>query len=104
MICNASPLIFLAKINQLFLLKKLFGRIYIPLSVKEEILIKDKPGFIAIERAIEECWIEIKGQKNKIELGLGKGEQDAINMAIEMKKQLIIDDAMGIKVARSFNV
>lgn len=104
MICNASPLIFLAKINQLYLLKKLFSRIYIPNSVKEEILIEEKPGFTVIDKAIKEGWIKIKDLKKSMNLGLGEGEQDAISLALELKESLIIDDAVGIKVARSLNI
>ena len=104
MICNASPLIFLAKINQLYLLKKLFSRIYIPNSVKEEILIEEKPGFTVIDKAIKEGWIKVKDMKKSMNLGLGQGEQDAISLALELKESLIIDDAVGIKVARSLNI
>ncbi len=106
MISNASPIIFLAKTNQLSLLKQLFNKIYIPASVKEEILTEEKAGFMVINSAIKEDWIKVIESKKGIELGfaLGKGEQDAINLAMERKEPLIIDDAVGVKIAKSFNI
>jgi len=104
MISNATPLICLAKINKLVLLKKLFRSIIIPESVKDEILIDDKPGYFAINEAIKEKWIKIVNPKNDPDLGLGKGENSAINLAKERKDKLIIDDAFAIKVAKAFNI
>ena len=104
MICNATPLICLAKINQLELLKKLFGYIIIPQSVKEEVLIEDKPGYFIINDAIKKSWIKVDEPKEEINLGLGKGETSAINLAKERKDKLIIDDAAAIKSAKIFNI
>jgi len=104
MISNATPLICLAKINQLEILKKLFTFIIVPESVKKEILVKGKAGYFAISKAIEENWIKIVDPKENIDLGLGDGENSAINLAKEMKDKLIIDDAYAIKVAQAFNI
>ena len=98
MISNSSPLIFLSKINQLGLLRKLFNKITIPKAVQEEILIKDKPGFIELKEALEN-WIEISNVKKNEDFGLGKGENAAINLARERRDELIIDDSMAIKTA-----
>jgi len=104
MICNSSPLICLAKINQLHLLKELLKKIIIPEVVKEEVLIEDKPGFEIISRAIDEKWIETKNPQKQLDLKIGKGENAAINLAIEINQPIIIDDALGAKIARSLNV
>ncbi len=104
MISNATPLICLSKINQLEILKKLFTFIIVPESVKEEVLVRDKPGYFIINKAIEEDWIKIINPKEDIDLGLGKGENSAINLAKERKDKLIIDDAFAIKVAQAFNI
>ena len=104
MISNATPLICLAKINQLEILKKLFDCVIIPQSVKEEVLIKNKPGYFVITVAINEKWIKAINPKDDIDLGLGKGENSAINLAKERKDKLIIDDAFAIKVAQAFNI
>ena len=104
MICNSTPLIYLAKINQLELLKKLFHKITITQIVKEEVLIEGKPGYSIINNAIKEGWIKIFNPKKDISLGIDKGENSTINLAREKKDTLIIDDALGIKIAKSFNI
>lgn len=104
MICNSTPLILLSKINQLEILKDIFGFVLIPESVKDEVLIEDKPGFIIIKKAIENNWIKIINPKKKLDLNLGNGEIDAISLAKEKKDTLIIDDSYAIKAARIYNV
>ena len=104
MICNSSPLIFLSKINQISLIKKLFGHIIIPEAVKEEILIEEKEGYDLIKIAINEELIKINNPSKNTDFKIGKGENAAINLAIEKKDSLIIDDAVAIKIANSFNV
>jgi len=104
MISNSTPLICLAKLNQLELLKKLFNRIIIPNSVKEEVVIAGKPGYAIISKAIEEGWIKVENPRENLELGLGKGENAAINLAKEKKDKIIIDDAFAIKAVKSLNI
>lgn len=79
MISNASPLIFLSKINQLLLLKKLFQIIIISKEIKDEILIENKPRTIDIANAIKEGWIKvIKVKENPLVKG---GERSVISLA-----------------------
>ena len=104
MICDSSPLIFLAKIDAFELLKKLFSKVVIPSEVKEEVLIEGKTGFTIIHDSIREGWIKLENPKKIIDLGLGKGESAAISLAKEKKDSLIIDDAVGIKAANFLNI
>ena len=104
MISNATPIICLAKINQLDILKKLFNKIIIPEDVKNEIIIKGKAGYSIILDAINQGWIKVKNPRFNPDLGLGKGENAAINLAKEETDSLIIDDAFAIKVAYSLNI
>ncbi len=104
MISNSSPLIFLSKINQLSLLKKLFSYIFISKEVKDEILVEGKMGEIDINNAIKEGWIKVIEAKNIIFLGIKGAEASVINLAIERKDKLIVDDAIAIKVAKSFDI
>ncbi len=104
MISDTSPLIFLSKIGKLELLKELFIKIKITNAVKEEIFIEGKTGSEAIGNAIESGWIIIESPKKEISFGFGPGEQTAISLAVENKDSLIIDDALAIKAAKSFDV
>jgi len=104
MISNSSPLIFFSKINQLSLLKKLFGFIFISNNVKDEIVFGNKSDTIEILNSIREGWIKIIEIKKNIPLGIKGGESSAINLAIERKDKLIVDDALATKITKSFNI
>lgn len=103
MISNASPLIFLSKINQVSLLKKLFGSILISKEVKDEIFVENKPETIDIANAVKQGWIKVVEVKD-IPIGIKGGESSVINLARERKCKLIIDDAIAIKVANAFDI
>lgn len=104
MICNSTPLIHLAKINQLDLIRKLFNTIIIPKNVEEEILIEGKPGYELLKEAISKGWIKIINPKDNKYLGVQKGENQALNLAKEKKDIVILDDAFAISIAKSLNV
>jgi len=104
MISNATPLICLAKIGQLALLKKLFRTIIVSPEVREEVLIEDKEGYIILKKAFEEGWIQIISAKKLENVGLGKGETSVIFLAQERKDSIILDDYAAIQLAEAFHI
>ncbi|MEK6893862.1 MAG: hypothetical protein AABX10_00185 [Nanoarchaeota archaeon] len=104
MISNTSPIIFFTKINKLELLSRLYSNIIITKEVEDELLSNNKPDSELIKRAIKENLISVKSPSNDLDLSLGKGENSAINLALELKDQLIIDDSRGIRVAQSLGI
>ena len=104
MISNATPLICLAKINQLELLKKLFTKIYIPFEVEEEILVAGKPGYHLLKEAKEKGWLVVEKTQKEIPLGVGRGETAAISLAKESNDSIILDDGAAIKAAEGLHV
>jgi predicted nucleic acid-binding protein len=78
--------------------------VIIPQSVKEEVVIAGKPGYAVISTAIEEGWIKIETPEKNPDLSLGKGENEAINLAKEKDDKIIIDDAFAIKAVNSLNI
>lgn len=104
MISNATALICLSKINKLDLLKNNYTTILIPSAVKKEVLLKGKEGYSSIYNAIKGSWIKVINPKKNISLGLGAGENQAINLAREKKDSIILDDAFAIKAAKAFDI
>ncbi|MBI2542494.1 hypothetical protein HYV80_07360 [Candidatus Woesearchaeota archaeon] len=104
MISDATALICLSRISKLDLLKKVYKIILIPPAVKEEVLIEDKDGYISIYNAIKGGWLKVINPKRKTKIGLGAGEEQAINLAIEKKDGIILDDAVAIKAAKAFGI
>lgn len=104
MISNATPLICLARIRQLILLKKLFPSIAVPIEVKEEVLIEGKEGYLLLKKAFDEGWIVVMPTRMQEDFGLGKGETSAILLARERKDTIILDDYAAIKIAEIFQI
>ena len=104
MILDATALICLSKINKLDILKKVFSVVIIPSALKKEILIEGKEGYLRIYSAIKSGWIKVIDPRKIINLGLGEGETAAINLAIERKNSIMLDDAFAIKAAKAFNI
>ena len=81
---NATPLIYLAKIGRIDLLKKVFGTVFIPEEVKVEVvdkgkLLEEKDAY-TIERAIGEGWLKVlKAETIEVPIKLDKGEVAALS-------------------------
>lgn len=105
-VSNTSPLIALAKIDQIGIVRDLFGKIYIPESVSGEFLSNcapdEKKGF---EKHIGDCILIVKAIKPaRFARKLGDGETDALSLAMEMGGVLIIDDKKGRNEAKDQGV
>ena len=107
-ISNSTPLIVLAKINRLDLLKDYFGEIYIPEEVYDEVV--RRGGNQAGSSEVASCnWIKVEPVKNRmavetLSLSLDKGEAEAIVLSREKDSLLIIDDGAGRKTAELLGV
>jgi hypothetical protein len=110
-VSNTGPLIGLAKIGQLFLLKTLFTEILIPPMVHRELFGKIGNESKQIDSALQD-FIHITEPKSldpAIEValsGLDEGEKQAIGLAttIEEKVLLLLDDRAGREVAKELNI
>ena len=108
-VSNTTPIISLLKLERLDLLKDLFGQIYIPLAVLNEVNAgKDKNYFKDLSKI---DWIVILEIKDKASVGtfqnLDAGEAEAIVLATEICAGLIIlDEKLGRSQAKksSLNV
>ena len=95
-ISNASPIINLAIIGRLNLLKKFWGKIYVPEAVWKEVVIdgEDKDEVAEIKKT---DWIIVEKVKDHnltllLMQNLDKGEAEAIALAIEMNADIILLD------------
>jgi len=105
-VSNSSPLIHLAKIGHLDLLKYFFDEIIVPEAVYNECVIegKDKEDAKKIDKA---DWIKVaiitdKNLKKALTMVLDGGEAEAIVLALEESADLILlDDYEAREVARN---
>lgn len=94
-VVNASPLLALSQAQALFILKAMFGRVYIPDSVYRETVIDcnvplQRRGIIAgLENFIE---VATPNVNHAFTRNLGSGERGVLNLALERKADLVLMD------------
>jgi predicted nucleic acid-binding protein len=95
-VSNATPLIAMAMADQFDLLQRIFGRIYIPQGVHEEVVKQGGERFGATE-VRQAAWIKVIAAEDKLavevlEDDLGKGESETIVLAREMEADWVLMD------------
>ena len=109
-IADTTPLNYLILIGHADVLPTLYGRVFIPQAVYQELQQTRTPAIVRTEIASRPSWLEIRQIKRVIDQGLGKldlGEQEAITLAEELGADaLILDDKDGRRTAveRHFTV
>ena len=104
-VIDSSPLIGLALVGGLEWLPQIFGTVFLPETVKQEVLPdKNAPGETAISHAIDVGWISIWPEPilSSLDIDLDAGETDCINIALchPDKVLLIMDERAGRSVAK----
>jgi uncharacterized protein len=102
-VSDSSPLIALAAIGQLQLVRELFGEVLVPEAVWEEISHqKDKPGAQAVLGASWVTRVEVAQDSYLMALQteLDDGEAEALALAAEVNADMVLlDERRGRKVA-----
>ena len=117
---DAGPLIWLGKCGTLHLLKKLHSEIVIPEAVYEEAVTRGvEKGYAdaqVIKKAVEEGWIRVfkprrqfidrvEDRENKLGIELGKGEREAIALALEKGISLFLtNDEDAYQIGKSLGL
>ena len=89
---NSSPVIFLSKLNLLEVSFSLFRKNYVPAGVIDEITYGENKDEQAIHHILESTNVLIKAVKQnlfyeKLRKNLGKGETEAILLALEINSE-----------------
>ena len=110
-ISNTSPLLNLAIINKLHLVREQFIEIIIPNAVLNELRINENiPGSSQLKEAFDTSWIKVKAVENEafvqlLRWELDQGEAEAIALAIELKADwVLLDERDGRKISRSLGL
>ena len=99
-VADASPLILLAAIGRLDLLRLLYGRVLLPAAVYQEVAGARVSAPGAAQAAAAE-WLEVVTVHTpRAWPGLDEGEASALSLAIELQADLVvIDERAGRRVA-----
>jgi predicted nucleic acid-binding protein len=98
-VSDTSPLNYLILIGQINVLPTLYGRVFIPQSVYDELGALEAPEAVREWRAKLPDWIEVPSEQPTPDIGLSHlhaGERDAIFLALKIQADaLIIDERRG---------
>jgi len=111
-VSNATPLIGLSILNRMDLLKTLFGKIYIPRSVFEELTINgaNRAGGQEIAEGVSAGWVHVEdvpasSTLTTLKTDLDDGEAEAIALALALQADLlVIDERKGRAKAKALGV
>jgi predicted nucleic acid-binding protein len=104
-VSDTSPLNYLVLIKQINILAMLYGRVFIPQSVSEELNAPETPEPVRAWRTGLPDWVEVSPEQPAPDMGLSylhAGERDAISLALHTRASaLIIDERRGREEAES---
>jgi len=102
-VANSTPIILFHNIGYLHLLKTLYGKIYIPRAVYNEVAADF--DFISPQKWIKVIEIQNKDLKRLLQINLHVGEVEAIILSTEMPADLLIlDDLLARKHAKVIGI
>lgn len=108
-ISDTSPVVALARIGHIDLLKTIFGQIVIPKAVEQELKSAELRG-LNLDGILKASWISVMPVRLSSELKyfmtiLDPGESEALALALELKADFIlIDEKAGRAVASRHNL
>ncbi|TVQ06707.1 MAG: DUF3368 domain-containing protein [Leptolyngbya sp. DLM2.Bin27] len=94
-ICDTSPICYLILIDETGLLPQLFESVTIPVGVKDELMAEQNHDLIQAWIAAPPGWITIQQVPQLIDnlpAKLGRGEREAISLAVSLQASLIVLD------------
>jgi predicted nucleic acid-binding protein len=105
-VSNSTPLIYLTKVGRIDLLRAVFGEVFIPQEVKNEVVDKGKllgeEDAYIVEKAISEGWLKVyPNEKIEVPMKLHEGEVAALSLAKKLNiKTVLLDEVSARSAAR----
>jgi hypothetical protein len=110
-ISNTSPLLNLAIIDHLDLVREQFTSVLVPEAVLEELCVDTAlPGASVLRQALTEGWIQVQDVENRalvqlLRRNLDRGESEAIALAIQHSATwLLLDERDGRLAAKALEI
>jgi predicted nucleic acid-binding protein len=110
-VSNTSPILNLAIIGQLDLLRQQFGEVLIPPMVRQELKVDTElPGVEPIRLALQNRWLQVVELSNTdmaraLRRDLDNGEAEAIALALQLKlTTILIDEHDGRTAAKAMGL
>ena len=105
-VSNATPLIYLAKANQLQILREVVFQVFIPQRVYHEVVAEGKrleeEDAYLVDEAVKEGWISVHQVKKQypVQIPIHPGEREVISLAKELGiLRVLMDDTKARKAS-----
>lgn len=103
-VSNATPLIYLAKLGRLDLLKRVFGEVFIPEEVRIEVVDRGKQlgerDAYLIEKAIDDGWLKVsRAEIVEVPIKLELGEVAVLSLAKNLGVREVLMDEISARTA-----
>lgn len=110
-VSNTSPILNLALIDRLSMIRDQFSTVTIPTSVLEELRVRENlPGSKKIRDALDDKWLQVQAAQDSALLRMLKreldaGEAEAIALALETRSQwLLLDESEARRIAKDLGL
>jgi len=105
-VADTSPLNYLVLIGEIEIIPKLYGTVYLPVAVFDELQDRETPAKVKAWAAALPAWAEVRNVTpatfDAALMDLDQGEREAIFLALELgAKTVLMDDAKGRAEAES---
>ncbi len=114
-VCDAGPLLVLAKLHQLYLLKSLYGYVHIPEAVYEEaVTVGLRRGYVDVQ-VLHQFLTQVGWKPVQVSLSnaptlvrtsrLDRGEKEVLALAFQLEgADVLMDETLGREVARQLHL
>ncbi len=104
LIADSSALVTLSIVDKLDILEQLFGEVYVPRAVYEEVSQENKAESYKLKNYCKDKVLDIQSRTN-FNISLGQGESEAIVLYSEQNADfLLYDDKKAKKFAQNFGL
>jgi predicted nucleic acid-binding protein len=96
-VSDTTPLNYLILIGEIRILPLLFEKVFVPPAVIQELKHPRAPVAVSLWASALPTWVEIRAPRTELELRVGKGENEAISLALELPAATLLVDDMKAK-------
>jgi predicted nucleic acid-binding protein len=98
-VSDTTPLNYLILIGEVGVLPLLFEKVFVPPAVVQELKHPKAPAAVSLWASSPPAWVEIRVPQNELNQWIGKGENEAISLALELSGATLLVDDMKAKTA-----
>ena len=97
-VSDTTPLNYLILIGEVSVLSLLFDKVFVPPAVIQELKHPKAPAAVSLWASSPPAWVEIRAPRTDLDQWIGKGENEAISLALELPGATLLVDDMKARI------